>query len=343
MKRLTIIAITTLTGLLAAALTLTVRAETVLTYSSWVPWTHPINISLYIPWMEAIEKDSNGRIKFKRLPKPIAAPNAHLDAVRTGQADVGFSVHGYSPQRFAAYLFAELPMLGDTGTGTSIALQRTHDKFLADKGFYEGVKLIGMNTHGPGLIHHSKKFILSPEDMQGQKMRTGGPIPLKIVEAWGGVSIRQPAPKSYEILSTGVADGITFPFESLGSFKITKLVPFSTYIPGGLYSSSHYLVMNLDKYNALADEDKKVIDMHSGEAFAKRAGQAWDFINEEGKKQAIEAGNQIKIAPDSLVEEVKKLNEQFEADYIKSAAEVGVDGAAILSFFRAEVEKLANN
>lgn len=317
------------------------RAETVLTYSSWLPWTHPVNTALYIPWMEDIEKDSNGSIKFKRLPKAVASPRAHLDAVRTGQADVGFSVHGYSPQRFAAYLFAELPMLGDTGTGTSIALQRTHEKFLADKGFYEGVQLIGMNTHGPGVIHHSKKHILAPDDMKGQKMRTGGPIPRAIVEAWGGVPIRQPAPKSYEILSTGVADGITFPYESLPSFKITNLVPFSTYVPGGLYSSSHYLVMNQGKYDALSDADKAVIDKHSGEAFAKRAGQAWDKVNSEGKKIALEAGNKIMTAPDTLVAAVLELNKTFEADYIKGAEGAGVDGAAILAFFRAEVKKLA--
>lgn len=330
-------------AIVAVSGTSIVRAETVLTYSSWIPWTHPVNTAIYIPWMEAIEKDSNGSITFKRLPKPVASPRAHLDAVRTGQADVAFSVHGYSPQRFAAYMFAELPMLGDTATGTSIALQRTHDKFLADKGFYEGVKLIGMNTHGPGLIHHSKKHIMSPADMEGQKMRTGGPIPLKIVEAWGGVSIRQPAPKSYEILSTGVADGITFPFESLPSFKITNLVPFSTYIPGGLYSSSHYLVMNLDKYNALSDADKAVIDKYSGEAFAKMAGAGWDKINDWGKEEATKAGNKIVTAPDSLVDEVKRLNVQFEADYIADAKGVGVDGAEILKFFRAEVAKLAGS
>ena len=321
----------------------TANAETELTYSSWVPWTHPINVNLYIPWMEAIEKDSNGRIKFKRLPKPVANPRAHLDAVRTGQADTGFSVHGYSPKRFAAYLFAELPLLGDTGTNTSIALQRTHEKFLADKGFYKGVKLIGMNTHGPGLIHHSKKHILKPSDMDGQKMRTGGPIPKAIVEAWGGVPIRQPAPKSYEILSSGIADGITFPYESLPSFKITELVPYSTYIPGGLYSSSHYLVMNKAKYDAMSAEDKAVIDKHSGEAFAKRAGMAWDKINKLGEEAARKAGNNIVIAPDSLVEEVRKLNAKFEADYVEAAKAAGVDGAAILSFFRGEVKKLAGN
>ncbi|MEM8812469.1 MAG: TRAP transporter substrate-binding protein [Pseudomonadota bacterium] len=316
-------------------------AQTELTYSSWLPWTHPLNEALYIPWMEAIEKESEGRITFKRLPKPVASPRAHLDAVRTGQADVAMSVHGYSPKRFAAYLFAELPLLGDTAVGTSIALQRTHEKFMADKGYYEGVQVVGMNTHGPGVIHHSSKHIQSPEDMAGQKMRTGGPIPRAIVEAWGGVPIRQPAPKSYEILATGVADGITFPYESLPSFKITDLVPYSTYIPGGLYSSSHYLVINIDKYDALSDEDKAVIDKHSGEAFAKRAGEAWDKINNEGKAVAEAAGNKIITASDALIAEVERLNETFEADYLAKAQEAGVDGGAILSFFKEEVTKLA--
>ncbi|MEZ5657612.1 MAG: TRAP transporter substrate-binding protein [Burkholderiaceae bacterium] len=330
-----------ITAALAAGLATTAQAETVLSYSSWVPWTHPINVHLYIPWMEAIEKESNGRIKFRHLPKPVASPPAHLDAVRTGQADVAFSVHGYTPQRFAAYMFAELPMLGDTGEGTSVALQRVHERYLADKGFYKGVHLIGMNTHGPGLIHHSKKHIMSPADMVGQKMRTGGPIPQKIVEAWGGVSVRQPAPKSYEILSTGIADGVTFPFESLESFKITKLVPFSTYIPGGLYSSSHYLVMNEGKWKKLSAEDKAVIDKYSGETFARMAGAAWDKINDMGKEQMLAAGNSLKTAPKSLVDEVLKLNKQFEADYIEGAKTVGVDGAKVLTAFRAEVARQA--
>ncbi|MEZ5653810.1 MAG: TRAP transporter substrate-binding protein [Burkholderiaceae bacterium] len=335
MRRLAVSAV------VAAGLTGAAHAETVLTYSTWVPLTHPINVHLYFPWMDAVEKESNGRIKFRKLPKPVASPPAHLDAIRTGQADLAFSVHGYTPQRFAAYLFAELPMLGDTGEGTSVALQRVHDRYLADKGFYKGVHLIGMNTHGPGLIHHRTKHIMSPADMAGQKMRTGGPIPQKIVEAWGGVSVRQPAPKSYEILSTGIADGVTFPYESLDSFKITKLVPFSTYVPGGLYSSSHYLIMNEAKYKSLPAEDKAIIDKHSGEAYARQAGAAWDKINDMGKEQVIAAGNSIKTAPQAMVDAVLELNKKFEAEYVESAKSVGVDGAKVLTAFRAEVARQA--
>ena len=314
-------------------------ADVELTYSSWLPWTHPVNEAIYIPWMEAIEAESEGRIKFKRLPKPVASPPAHLDAIRTGQADVAFAVHGYSRNQFTPYIFGEFPFLGDSAEATSIAFQRTHDQFLSDMDLYKGVHLIGVNLHGPGQVHHSKMNMTAPSDFEGQKFRTGGPIPLAIVEAWGGVSIRQPAPKSFEILSSGIADGITFPFESLPSFKITELVPFTTTMPGGWYNSSHYLVMNKRAYDGLSDEDKAVIDKFSGEAYAALAGRGWDTINANGLSVATEAGNSIVEASDELKVGLEALNQQFIADYKEAAKEFELDGQEIMDFFKAEVEK----
>ena len=332
------------TAITAAAVTLmsatAAFAQVELTYSSWIPWSHPVNTNIYIPWMEAIEEDSEGRIKFKRLPKAVASPPAHFDAVRTGQADVGFSVHGYARKQFAPYLFAELPFLGEKAENTSIALQRTHDKFLADKGFYKGVHLIGMNMHGPGVVNHTKKNILKPEDMEGQKMRTGGVIPDLITQAWGGVSINQPSSKSYEILSTGIADGIMFPFESVTSFNLTDIVPYSTTVPGGWYSSSHYLLMNQRVYDSLSDEDKAVVDKWSGEAFAKLAGQGWDRINDKGREDLVANGNTIIGGSPELVEALEELNEGFLADYYAAAEEAGVDGEEMYKYFKDEVAKL---
>lgn len=315
-------------------------AQTELTYSSWIPWSHPVNVAIYIPWMEAIEKESEGRITFKRLPKAVAAPPAHFDAVRTGQADVAFAVHGYARKQFAAYLFAELPFLGDSAETTSIALQRTHDKFMADSGFYKGVHLIGMNMHGPGQVNHTSKIINTPADMEGQKMRTGGPIPTAITEAWGGVSIQQPSSKSYEILSSGIADGIMFPFESVTSFNLTEIVPFTTTLPGGWYSSSHYLIMNQRAYDSLPDEDKAIVDKYSGEAFAKLAGQGWDTINAKGLEDILANGNTVEEASPELVAAVEELNEAFLAEYYAAAEAEGIDGPAVMEFFKAEVEKL---
>lgn len=329
------------TALTMTATTAWAQAEVELSYSSWLPWSHPVNEYIYIPWMEAIEADSEGRISFKRLPKPVASPPAHLDAVRTGQADVAFSVHGYSRNQFTPYLFGEFPFLGDSAEATSIAFQRTHDKFMSDMDLYKGVHVIGVNLHGPGQVHHSSKTMSSTADFEGQKFRTGGPIPLAIVEAWGGVSIRQPAPKSFEILSSGIADGILFVFESLPSFKITELVPNSTTMPGGWYNSSHYLVMNKRAYDGLPDDLKAIVDTHSGEAFAKMAGKGWDAINLIGFEAAQAAGNTIVEASPELKTALEGLAEQFKTDYIEAAKEFDLDGQEVMDFFAGEAEKAA--
>ncbi|MEM9199675.1 MAG: ABC transporter substrate-binding protein, partial [Pseudomonadota bacterium] len=126
------------------------------------------------------------------------------------------------------------------------------------------------------------------------------------------------------------------------SFKITDLVPFSTTMPGGWYSSSHYLVMNQGKYDALAPEDKAIIDKYSGEAFAKLAGQGWDTINEWGLGVATEAGNNIVAASPELKAELEKLNEGFIQAYLEAAEAEGVDGQAMLDFFLAEMAKLGS-
>ncbi len=151
--------------------------------------------------------------------------------------------------------------------------------------------------------------------------------------------------KNAEFLVYGLTD------DALDNWKSDSLIweeagpaeAFKQVFGSLLVAIAGYLVMNIDKYNSLDAAGKAAVDKHSGEAFARRAGKAWDLINSVGKKDAEAAGNKIVTASDALVDEVKRLNKVFEADYVKDAASVGVDGAAILKFFRAEVSKMAGN
>ncbi|MEQ8698407.1 MAG: TRAP transporter substrate-binding protein [Bauldia litoralis] len=338
MKRIAIaaVALTALSGTAPA-----VGAETVFNWSSFVPWVHPINKALYIPWIEAVEKATEGRVKFNRLPKPVTAPRGHHEAVRTGQADAAFMVHGYLAKRFAAYQFASFPFLGDDAVIASVALQRTHDKFFAGKGYYKGVKLVGLHTHGPGHFYMRTKHVTTPADIKGVKIRTGGPVPLAMVEHMGAVSVRQPVTKAYELLAQGVVDGITFPWESVTSFRITKLVPFATEVPGGLYSASMYLILSEKKYDGLSDADKKAMAPYMGENYSRHAGSAWNKVNARGRAVALKAGSKIIDAPAPVVAAVKEVNDRLEKAYIADAAKLGLDGAAVLSYFRAQAKAVA--
>ncbi|MGH8688309.1 MAG: TRAP transporter substrate-binding protein [Burkholderiales bacterium] len=330
-----------LAGAVLAAAVPAAQAQTVLTMSNWVPPTHPIVMYIMKPWADQVAKVTNGRVRIQMLPKPIAAPNQHYDALINGQVDVAWSTYGYQPERFQPYLIAELPQLGDTAVDNGVALWRTHKKFFEKSGIHKDVQLLGVMTHGPGLFHHHSKFILRTEDLQGQKIRVGGDVPKRIVEAFGGVVITQPAPKSYEILSAGIADGIMFPTESLKSFKIASLVKYSSYVKGGLYSSSFWFAMNKQKFEDLSKADQDAIMKISGEKFARLAGAGWDRADKEGRVAIKEAGGQIKPCSPELVAALSKLTAQIERDYGAKMDAMGIDGEGAIKYLRAQVAQVA--
>jgi TRAP-type C4-dicarboxylate transport system substrate-binding protein len=316
-------------------------AET-LVFSTWVPPTHSLNAYGFFPWFKEVEKATKGAVKFRTLPKPIGRPNQHYDAVVRGQIDLSYATYGYQPERFMPYLIAELPQLGDTAVDNGVALWRIHKKYYTNLPIHKDVHLIGVMTHGPGMMHHSKHPILVPADLKGQKIRVGGDVPKAIVEHFGGVVITQPAPKSYEILSQGIADGIFFPAESLKGFNIIKLVPYTTYVKGGLYSSSFWFAMNKRKWEKLPASVKAVFNKMGGEAFARYMGKnSWDRADRESMEAAKKAGNTFQEASPAFVKELSKVTAQLETRYAAELDKMGLPGRKVIADFRAEVKKVA--
>jgi TRAP-type C4-dicarboxylate transport system substrate-binding protein len=316
------------------------RAQTEVTFSTWVPLTHPISTYIFNPWFEKVEKDSGGAVKFRTLPKPIAVPNQHYDAVSKGQVDITYSTYGYQPERFMRYLVAELPQLGKTAVHNGVALWRTHVKYYAKLPLHQDVYLVGLMTHGPGLMHHAKKPIMVPDDLKGQKIRVGTDVSRLIVNHFGGVVITQPAPKSYEILSQGIADGIFFPMESVKSFNIAKIVTHTTYVKGGLYSSGFWFAMNKDKFNSLPQAAKDAIVKNGGEAFARHAGAGWDRADAEGLALAKDNKNTVQEASPEFVAKLNELTKKIEADYAAQLDKLCLPGKQVIADYRAELEKI---
>jgi TRAP-type C4-dicarboxylate transport system substrate-binding protein len=338
MKRWIGLAVTIVLALGVAA---AAQAQTELTFSTWVAHNHPLNQYVFFRWAEAVEKATKGQVKVRTLPKPIGAPNQHYDAVIKGQVDLAFATYGYQPERFMPYLIAELPFLGETAIDTSVALWRTHLAHIDKLGIHKDVHLLGVMTHGPGYMHHAKRPILRPDDLKGQKIRVGGDVPAAIVKHFGGVVITQPAPKSYEILSQGIADGIFFPTESLKSFNIVKLVPHTAYVKGGTYSSSFWFAMNRAKWDRLDRPTQEAITSVSGEAFAWMAGAGWDRADREGLEMARANGNTFQEASPEFGAELRKLTEELEADYAGKMDRLGLPGKTVIAAFRAEVARVA--
>jgi TRAP-type C4-dicarboxylate transport system substrate-binding protein len=330
--------VATVAGLLSVG---GVSAQTTLTMSSWVGPSHPLTRDVLGGWAAAVEKATNGRVKLQMLPKaPMAAPGT-FDGVRDGLVDVSYVTASYTPARHPLPLLAELPGSGATGEINSVAYNRIHWKYLQQANEYKGVKLLGVFTHGPGQMFSVKKPVNSVADLAGMKVRSGGGISEASAKALGASPLVKPAPESYELLSSGVADGTFFPSESIKSFNLDKVVKHATYFPGGFYSSAFGFFMNEDKWNKLSKQDQDAITSVSGEALARMAGKAWDAADKVGIEAMKAAGVAMVDANPAFVADVRKRTEPLINDWIKSANAKGIDGAKVFAEFHEELKKVA--
>ena len=333
------------TGLLAVlaaaplALGPAAAQTTVLKISAWVPSTHVLYDTILKGWAAEVEKATSGRVKAEILPKPVANPPGHFDAVRDGLADVAANVHGYVPGRFTLTKIAELPFLADNAESLSVAYQRIHERYLEKGNEHKGLKLLAVFTHGPGHIFNTKRPIAQLSDLQGLKFRVGGGVVNDVAKLIGANALLKPAPESYELVSAGVVDGLFFPAETIIAFKLENLIKYVTQVPGGLYNTSFALFMNEDRFNRLSKADQDAVMSVSGEKFARMAGRAWDERDQRGFKAMREANINVLQASPELVAALKEKTAPLEQEWIKEASAKGVDGAKALAELREEVKK----
>jgi TRAP-type C4-dicarboxylate transport system substrate-binding protein len=315
---------------------------TTLNISSWLPPQHPVYADMLVPWCKDIEKDTQGKVRCNMLPKPVVVAMQTIDAVRDNLADVSFTVHGYTAGRFPLAKAAEFPFLGDSAEATSVAWHRVYNRMLVQHEDYKGVLQLALFTHGPGQLYNARRPVNAAKDMEGLKMRIGGGVVIDTAKALGMVPLVRPSTETYEMISGGIADGAFLPKETVRSLKLESVIKYATSVPGGLYNSSFTLVMNQAKFNKLGNAEQAVIMKHSGEAFSRRAGKAWDAADVKGLETMKAAGIQVQTASDALVKEIRAKTDPIEKEWIeKDAKPKGVDGAKVLAALRAEIKNVA--
>ena len=328
-------------GLVAAALGLAgaAHAQTTLRVSNWLPPSHPIVRDILAPWGQQVEKATGGRVKVQIMASPIGKPPAQFDLVKSGAADIGYGVHGYTPGRFKLTPVVELPFLADSAEALSVAYWKLHASTLAQAKEHDGVHVLTVFSHGPGMIYTTKKPVAAIADTDGLKMRIGGGVVAEVAKRLGMVGVQAPSPQVYEILSNGVADGILFPAESVPFFKIDTIVRHGTSVPGGLYNTSFFVIMNQATRDKLSAEDKAAIDGVSGEAMARLAGRAWDAADAAGMKVMAEKGVTFTKADAAFTAALEAKLAGIEDGFLAAAKDAGIDGKAAIAALKADIAR----
>ena len=316
------------------------QAQSVLTVSSWLPPAHILS-ETQKEWCTALEQKVPGKVRCNFLPRGVAAPPGTFDAVRNGLADLSYTVQGYTPGRFVTTQMAEVAFLGNSSEAVSVAFQRAYNKYPAIAAEHQGVKVLAVFTHGPGIVFNTKRPIAKVDDLAGLKFRVGGGMVNEISKALGMNVTLKPAPESYELLSTGVMDGTLFPAESVESFKIDKVIKQGTSFPGGLYNTAFVFMMNQATFDKQPADVKQAIDELSGESAARLFGRGWDKVDRRGMAFMQAAGVQFTKADAAFVKAVQDKVVPVEDKWATAAEAKGLkDAKKVLAEFRAEIKKL---
>lgn len=329
-------------GLSTMGLASNVQAETqVLRFSNWLPPAHYIVKEMLEPWAEKVSEVTEGRVKIEFI-NPLGKPQAHLDLVRNGIADMGMSVHSYTASRFPMIEFAEMPFTTDNGEINSVAYWNTYSQFMMGADEHRGVKLMGLWTSPATVIFTTKPEVNNISDLSGLKLRSPSPLFDAIGKAMGIVTLNAPASESYEMLSRGVIDGLYFQYDQIENFKLDKLIKSAVAVPGGFGKSSQFMFMNERKWQSLSEADRAAIEQISGEYIARDFGGKWQASEDAAIKTLTDAGLKTYTVEGEQLAQLRNDLAFIETDWIAAADKKGIDGKAVLEFYRAQIETLSN-
>jgi TRAP-type C4-dicarboxylate transport system substrate-binding protein len=323
-------------GLLCASQT--ALAQTTWRFNQWLPATHFLIPRVWTAWGDEVAKVTGGRVKVELTGSSLGAPNRQYDMAGEGVADVVWGPHAITPGRFPFHDFVTLPFLGVSGESASVAYWRVYNKFYASKEAADEkrVKLLSLHVHPPGEIY-SRKPTARLADLKGQKIRSVSANTTLIAQKFGMVPVPAPATKVYEMLSSGVTDATFFDTYAVVSYNLHQHVQHWMRVRGGLYTTSFFLAVGRDKWDALSPADQKAIEAVSGEAFARRAGRIWDEEAKGAEDLMVKRGVKVTWLEGAELEHARKELAPAERDWIEQIKSRGVDGAAVMRSYREEV------
>jgi TRAP-type C4-dicarboxylate transport system substrate-binding protein len=260
------------------------------------PVTHTLHKEIFVPWAADLEKRTNGRMKVMFYPsEALGKAKDHYDLVDRGIADLSDVPMVYMPGRFPLSSVLDLPLgIPSSKVGTRVGWE-LYDKYLRPE--FPGVKIISYETNDPGHLFTTKKPVKTLADVKGMRLRVAGTWVTRTVKELGGSAVAMPAPDAYDALQKGMVEGLLIPDSGIIDFKLEDLIKYQT--AEDLYVVPSVCVMNLNTYNSLPPDLKKIFDEMTGPSLRDRISTAFDAHGQEArevmKKRGVEV---IKLSPD---------------------------------------------
>jgi TRAP-type C4-dicarboxylate transport system substrate-binding protein len=292
------------------------------------------------PWIEAVTKQSGGRIDIKHFPsEQLGKAKDLLSLTQSGVADMSGVVPGFVSDRLPLSTVSELPgqykssCHGTVATAPLVIGQGILAREETDK---LGVVPLFTIATPPYNLFSRREKLATLDDVKGLKVRTLGGGMTQTFQKLGAVGVQMALPEIYESLSRGTVDGLAYPFSPLisGGFqKIVKSVISDVYFGGANFT----YFMNAKKWNALPADVKQVL-LGAGEETMKAGCAGIDKDTDEARGKAREAGVQFFQVSAGDKAKLEKIMDELAQEWVRDVgAKRGKSAEAVYRAYRESV------
>jgi len=231
--------------------------------ATWVGPKHPVNMHGYQPFIERVEKKSNGELSFRLfMGSSLLGPKAVLTGVRDGVADVAMYALTYFPAEFPHFaMLAEAPVIGDHATIVGAAVTEyvlMHCQECRAE-LEPNMVYLGSFSTSPYVLVNRRGKIEKPADMQGKKVRVSTGLHHRWLVDVDAVPVRIPSSDMYDALSRGVIDMAIYAPGGLTSHGLADVAKDITLLRLGTFPVGVLMGFNPQFWNSLSKEHRKLI------------------------------------------------------------------------------------
>jgi TRAP-type C4-dicarboxylate transport system substrate-binding protein len=241
---------------------------------TWGPPTSFFYVDVIDPWIERVNRDSQGTLAIKHYGASVLADQRRMyDAVKNNIATIGWVTPGTAPGRFVKTTIIELPFGVESGEAASVVYWRLFESgLIADE--YNDVKLLGTSIFPGASLMTRRKKVATLEDLGGLKFRISGGLQGSTIKALGGTPVSLPVDELYQALDKGIVDGFAASLTAYRPFRLGEVTRY--HVDVNLNAGSSVLMMNKEAFDKLPAAAKAAIDKHSGEALSGELGRSND-------------------------------------------------------------------
>jgi len=294
------------------------------------------------PFVEAIERDSEGRIKIELGQlNQFGRPAELLPKVEKGELDLASTVQGYHPGRFPRSEVMELPLIFPNAVAGTDAMWKLFEEGLIAED-YKHLKVLSLYVLPPYSVFFADHKVESPRDLRGVSVRAPSRIIGEALDRLGMVPLGLPFNVAGEYVAQGSLEAVNLTWDTLSTTKVTASTMLFHHVKQGLdlrfAAPALMVVMNKQRYEAMPADLRAILDKHSGQSLSRAMAEVRDDIDIEARDTfKADKAKQVFELSQPQRKEVADRVEPVIARWVDQSKERGFDGRALLDRARALV------